>query len=164
MKTSRQTVDLSGYPDLVVIYLGMRVNTPRGVATLIRFGSKITASVEARPNGLLAHEPIIYSLFPPHIGMRQYWRDFESLERWTRQDPHRDWWQSFLQEPKGTSFWHETYLRRGAVEAVYINQRGDFGLGSFAPKCEARGSMFSSRKRAGLKGEPPVPAVREEDL
>ena len=25
-KVSRQTVDLSAYPDLVVIYLGMRVN------------------------------------------------------------------------------------------------------------------------------------------
>lgn len=29
MKVNRQTVDLSGYPDLVVIYLGMRVNTNR---------------------------------------------------------------------------------------------------------------------------------------
>jgi hypothetical protein len=26
-KVDRRTVDLSGYPDLVVIYLGMRVNT-----------------------------------------------------------------------------------------------------------------------------------------
>jgi hypothetical protein len=31
---NRQTVDLSGFPDLVVIYLGMRVNRPRGLRTL----------------------------------------------------------------------------------------------------------------------------------
>ena len=30
----RKTVDLSAYPDLVVIYLGMRVEEPRGIETL----------------------------------------------------------------------------------------------------------------------------------
>jgi hypothetical protein len=37
-KVDRRTVDLSGYPDLVVIYLGMRVNTLAGLKTLIGFG------------------------------------------------------------------------------------------------------------------------------
>ena len=80
----RTTVDLSSYPDLVVIYLGMRVNSPRGVATLVSFGQKIQKSVEAQPDGLLLHENLLFSLFPPHAGMRQYWRDFDSLERWAR--------------------------------------------------------------------------------
>ena len=42
MRTSvqRQTVDLSGFPDLVVIYLGMRVNRLTGLKTLIGFGPK----------------------------------------------------------------------------------------------------------------------------
>jgi hypothetical protein len=31
---ARNTVDLSEYPDLVVIYLGMRVEAPRGLETL----------------------------------------------------------------------------------------------------------------------------------
>jgi hypothetical protein len=34
----RRTVDLSAYPDLVVIYLGMRVRTLYGLKTLIGFG------------------------------------------------------------------------------------------------------------------------------
>ena len=38
---NRSTVDLSQYPDLVVIYLGMKVNSPRGLKTLISFGPKI---------------------------------------------------------------------------------------------------------------------------
>jgi hypothetical protein len=78
---NRTTADLSSYPDLVVIYLGMRVNAPSGLRTLISFGPKIRKSVEAQPDGLLLHENMLFSLFPPHAGMRQYWRDFDSLER-----------------------------------------------------------------------------------
>jgi hypothetical protein len=65
--TGRTTVDLSSYPDLVVIYLG-RVNAPRGLTTLISFGSKIRKSAEAQPDGLFLHENLLLSLFPPHAG------------------------------------------------------------------------------------------------
>src|SRR5271165_5055841 len=70
MKALRQTVDLSAYPDLVVVYLGMTVNALTGVKTLLGFGPKIEGSVAARPDGLLLHENIFYSLFPLHLGMR----------------------------------------------------------------------------------------------
>jgi hypothetical protein len=50
----RRTVNLSAYPDLVVIDLGLRVNALRGIARFLG-----------------------------------YWRDFESLERWPRSEPHR---------------------------------------------------------------------------
>ena len=56
MKALRQTVDLSAYPDLVVIYLGMTVNMLTGIKTLLGFGPKIEGSVAARPDGLLLHE------------------------------------------------------------------------------------------------------------
>src|SRR6202023_3104083 len=69
MKALRQTVDLSAYPDLVVVYLGMTVNMLTGVKTLFGFGPKIEGSVAARPDGLLLHENIFYSLFPLHGGM-----------------------------------------------------------------------------------------------
>ena len=74
-RVERQTVDLSKYPDLVVIYLGMRVNRIYGIKTLLGFGPKISSSVQAQPDGLLRHENFIFSLFPMHVGMRQYWRD-----------------------------------------------------------------------------------------
>jgi Domain of unknown function (DUF4188) len=57
---------------------------------LLSFGPKIRAAVESRPDGLLLHENLLYSLVPPHAGMRQYWRDFDSLERWARSLPHRN--------------------------------------------------------------------------
>jgi hypothetical protein len=38
-RPKRETVDLSAYPDLVVIYLGMRVNTITGIKTVLGFGA-----------------------------------------------------------------------------------------------------------------------------
>lgn len=161
---NRQTVDLSKYPDLVVIYLGMKVNVLRGIKTLLGFGPKIQQSVDAKPDGLLVHENFLFSLFPPHAGMRQYWRDFESLERWTRSEPHRIWWQNFLKDSGGTGFWHETYFIRGGMEAIYDDVPNPIGMMRFAEVKPARGPMFGARARAGRAGEAPIAPVKEGDL
>ena len=161
-KVNRLTVDLSGYPDLVVIYLGMKVRSLRGLKTVFSFGSKIAASVEAKPDGLLLHEQVFFSLLPPHAGMRQYWRDFQSLETWARSLPHQQWWQSFLKDSGGTGFWHETYFMRGGMEAIYDDLGAAFGFSAFAPTQAARGPMFSARQRLRLDGESPLqPPVGE---
>ncbi|MBI4000715.1 MAG: DUF4188 domain-containing protein, partial [Nitrospira defluvii] len=144
-RVDRRTVDLSSFPDLVVIYLGMRVNVLTGLKTLLGFGPKIARSVEARPEGLLLHENLLWSRVPPHVGMRQYWRDFTSLERWARSDPHRAWWQQFLRDSGGTGFWHETYFMRGGMEAVYDDMVKDLGFLRFADIHPARGARFSAR-------------------
>ena len=162
MKVNRRTVDLSQYPNLVVIYLGMRVHVVTGLKTLFGFGPRISASVADKPDGLLLHEPIIYSVFPLHGGMRQYWRDFESLERWSRSEPHKIWWQEFLRNSGGTGFWHETYFMRGGMEAIYDDIPVPFGMMKFAPVVSAQGPMFSSRHRLKLEGDPPPPPVSED--
>ena len=158
----RETVDLAGFPDLVVIYLGMRVNALTGIKTLLGFGPKIEASVKARPDGLLLHENLYFS--PRHFGMRQYWRDFESLEAWTRSEPHRVWWQKFLRDTGGTGFWHEAYFRRGGMEAVYADMSPRIGMAVFAPVMPARGAMFSARRRADQTGESAAPVIPEGEL
>jgi len=162
-KVNRVTVDLQSYPDLVVIYLGMRVNSLGGLATLFKFGPRIQASVDAKPDGLLLHESLIMGLFPPHLGMRQYWRDFESLERWSRTMPHQSWWQEFVRDSGGTGFWHETYFMRGGMEAIYDDVPVPLGLAKFAPHQPARGAMFSARRRARIEGEPTVAAPVPEE-
>ena len=164
-KVNRRTVDLTAYPDLVVIYLGMRVNRLAGIKTLFGFGPRIANSVSARPDGLLLHENFLFSMFPPHAGMRQYWRDFDSLERWARSDPHRQWWTQFLRDSGGTGFWHEAYFMRGGMEAVYDDMVATTGFLSFAPVTPARGPLFSARTRARVAGTPTVAApLNEEDL
>jgi hypothetical protein len=162
-KVQRRTVDLSAYPDLVVIYLGMRVNTLAGWKTLFGFGPRIAQSVQAPPDGLLLHETMLYSLFPPHLGMRQYWRDFATLETWARSEPHRAWWKQFLHDAGGTGFWHETYFMGGGMEAVYDDLARDIGFLCFAPVVEARGGMFSARGRARREGSAAAPGPVGED-
>jgi Domain of unknown function (DUF4188) len=165
MAVQRRTVDLSAYPDLVVIYLGMQVRTLFGIKTLAGFGPKIEKAAAARPEGLLHHEIFFWSLFPMHAGIRQYWRDFDCLERWARSDPHRIWWKNFLRDSGGTGFWHETYFMRGGIEAVYDDLGKPMGLLNFAPNIVAHGPMFSARQRAHLAGAPSIaPPVSEAEL
>ena len=79
---ARNTVDLSEYPDLVVIYLGMRVEAPRGLETLKAPRPQIEASVAEKPDGLLLNQRLIYSEDAPLVSTRQYWRDSELLLAW----------------------------------------------------------------------------------
>ena len=166
MKSSvnRQTVDLESYPDLVVIYLGMQVRTLRGLRTLLSFGPKLKQALAIKVPGLLHHEDVIWSIFPPHLGFRQYWQDFDSLESWSRSLPHKEWWQSFLRDSGGTGFWHEAYFMRGGMEAIYDDLPAKLGFATFAPVQIARGPMFSARHRLNIAGEATaLPVVPEEE-
>ena len=164
-KVERRTVDLSAYPDLMVVYLGLRVNALAGIKTLLGLGPQIADSVKGRPEGLLLHEDLLFSLFPVHVGMRQYWRDFEALESWTRSEPHRVWWKNFLHNSGGTGFWHETYALRGGFEAIYDDMPRPIGMMKFAPLQPARGSIFSARQRLRREGAEASPApATEADL
>jgi hypothetical protein len=140
----RRSVDLSGYPDLVVVYLGFRVARWRGLLALMGLSRGIAASVRSQPDGLLAHENLFFGL--THVGMRQYWRDLESLETFTRSEPHRTWWRDFSRDSKGSGFWHEAYGRRG-MEAIYVGMAAPTGLGLFAPERTPDGAFLSSRQR-----------------
>ena len=170
MAVDRATADLSAYPDLVMILLGMRVNTLTGVKTLLGFGPKIAKVGQDLPDGLLSHEIFLWSLLPPHAGIRQYWRDFAALEAWARTAPHREWWTAFLRNSGGTGFWHETYFMRGGIESVFDDIPKPIGLMRFAPRSVAKGSMFTARQRAAatnataFAGPAPAPVVTEEDL
>jgi hypothetical protein len=163
MKVNRQTVDLSPYPNLVVIYLGMRVNRLTGLKTLAGFGPRISNSVTAAPDGLLLHEYFLFSFFPMHLGMRQYWRDMDSLLAWSRSEPHRQWWKNFLRDSGGTGFWHETYFMQGGMEAIYDDVPKPVGFMRFAPIKPARGPMFGAAHRAA-KSQDVKPVVSEEEL
>jgi hypothetical protein len=164
---SRETTDLSGYPDLVVVYLGMKAHSFGGFLSLMKLGPQIMKAVERKPEGLLHHEGnIIMSLFPLHVAMREYWRDFESLEKWTRELPHMQWWKDFLARPTGVSFWHETYSIRGGIESVFLATKENGsrpGLLGFAPIVEPNAAMFSARRRLNREGSERAPVVGESE-
>ncbi|MGU3536510.1 DUF4188 domain-containing protein [Methylobacterium sp. A54F] len=147
-RTNERVPDFSGHPDLVVIYLGMRVGALRGLRTLLGFGPRIDRAGAGRPEGLLHYENnIIFSLFPLHVGMRWYWRDLDSLTAWAKSEPHRNWWRDYLKDSGGTEIWHETYHMRGGMEAIYLDVGRPVGFAGFLPMQPARGSM-ATRHRA----------------
>ena len=141
----RQSVDLSDFPDLVVVVLGLRVRRLRGLASLLGIGRGLTSIRKTPPEGLLADEQFLFGL--NHIGIRQYWRDLDCLERFTRSEPHKAWWRDFLHDSGGTGFWHESYSARGGIEGIYINMPGPVGLGRFAPARTPVGPFMSARGR-----------------
>jgi hypothetical protein len=142
----------------------MRVRSLHGLSKLMKTGRQISAAVAQAPDGLLLHESMLFSLLPPHAGMRQYWRDLDALERWTRELPHQEWWKDFLRDSAGTGFWHETYFLRGGMEAIYDDVDKPIGLMAFAPLERARGRMFSARNRLGLGDSTLAPVIAEDAL
>ncbi len=145
-RPDRESVDLSGYPDLVVVYLGFRVGTWRGLKALLGIGRGIAGIRREMPDGLLVHENLVFGL--NHIGMRQYWRDLESLEAFTRSEPHRTWWREFGGDRTGgTAFWHEAYRLSGGMEAIYVGLPEPIGLARFAGSRKPVGPFMSSRQR-----------------
>ena len=155
-KPIRETVDLSQYPDMVVIYLGMRVKTFKGLFTLIGSGPQIDKAGQEQPEGLLHYENnIIFSFFPLHVGMRWYWKDFESMEKWTRTETHMKWWKKFAKDTGGTGFWHETYFMQGGMQSVYVDLPNNVGFKAFAPTVPVKGSIYSARSKLNDQAEMP---------
>jgi len=141
----------------------MRVNRLTGLKTLLGFGPRIAKSVDAQPDGLLLHENLLFSMFPAHIGMRQYWRDLASLLAWSHSESHAQWWRNFLKGSGGTGFWHESYLMQGGMEAIYDDMTTPIGFMRFAPTKPARGAMFGAALRVA-KSQDVAPVITEQEL
>lgn len=151
---NRQSVDLAAYPDLVMIMLGFRLRGWRGLLSMRRIGPGLNRIERERPDGLLAQENMRFSL--THFGFRQYWRDMETLERFTRSEPHADWWRHIRELSAGAGFWHETYHAKGGAEALYVAMPEPVGLQRFAPERQPTGPFITARAR--VQGGAPAAA------
>ena len=117
---NRRTVDLSQYPGLVVIYLGMRVNRMAGLKTLAGFGPRISdLGRGAAGRTAVARE---LRLFPVPNACRYAsilaGNGVASL-RGRALSRIASGGRTFLRNSGGTGFWHETYLMQGGMEAIY---------------------------------------------
>ena len=137
----------------------MRVNAWTGFRRLLGLGPQIRNSVDQQPDGLLLHENL---LIPLHLGMRQYWRDWDSLERGPA-PPHRDWWKHFLRDSGGTGFWHETYFMRGGMEAIYDDVQRPAGFLTSRPPSR-HAAPCSPHGTAPAGGRAAAPVVEEAEF
>ena len=146
---NRTTVILSDYPDLVVIYLGMRVEQTRGPADApgARPADRGRRS-KSGPDGLPLHEQLMFAEEPLHWACVSTGATSGRSRRGRCELPHKDWWSTYLRDRGGTSFRHETYFRRGGIESMYVDVGDPLGLTAFAPAARPEGPMFSARARA----------------
>jgi hypothetical protein len=142
--STKVSPDLAPYPDLVVVYLGFRARGLRGIRRMMGLGAGFRSIKDNPPDGLLRNEFVLWGWM--HVGMRQYWRDLQSLETFTRSAPHSGWWREFGRGAGGTGFWHETYRRTGGIEGIYIDMPPT-GLGAFAPPRAPVGEFKTARQR-----------------
>ena len=142
----RQTVDLSAYPDLVAIYLGMRVEDPDGPRPSSRCPRRSSAVAE-QPDGLLLHRNAGYSAVPLHPGCAST-GVISPRSRRGRYPAAQALVAEYLRDPGGTAFWHETYFSKGGIEAIYDDVEPGVGMAAFAPVRHATGPMLGARERA----------------
>ena len=144
-----------GMEELCLVRLGFRVRKLRAWPFALRVGRAIdraAAEAIAAGAGLLSSETFLVGR--DHLGVIQYWRDFESLDAWSRRPPHSEWWGQALERMRtkgdfGIS--HETYLvPRAGVEAIAIDCPPT-GLFAFGATGEATGPMTTSRGRLGRR-------------
>ena len=158
----RHTAQLEG--DFVVFLIGMRLNRPwkvRHLPWFMRTMPRMLAELEADPSaGLLGYQQAV---FFGGLGVVQYWRSFEDLERYARNPgaSHLPAWREFnrrIRDSGDIGIWHETYrVRAGDYEAIYGNMPR-VGLGAFGAH-RPLGSASTAAQRTGVRPDDRAPVT-----
>jgi hypothetical protein len=149
----RVTAQIDG--DFVVFLIGMRINKLWKVhkwLPVVRAMRAMIRELEARPeSGFLGHVMTLGVIV-------QYWRSFEHLEAYARDQNQLHWpaWIDFNRRVGGSradvGIWHETYkVRAGEYECVYSGMP-PFGLAKASRSTDAVGHLESARGRLGTAG------------
>jgi len=112
----------------------MRINKPlmlhKWLPGAMAMGPMLKSLSQDPSSGFLGGEPILY---PGGIGVIQYWRSTEDLERFARapSETHLKAWQRFnkaVGKDGSVGIWHETYsVAAGGYKTIYANMPR-FGL------------------------------------
>ncbi len=150
----------------VVLLLGIRINHFhlfwKWIPTVLASFPMVYSLVRHRAAGFLGGQAFF---FRPGLGIVQFWRSFDDLERFARSKKHPHlrgwrWYNRSIGSSGSVGLWHEVFLvRPGCQEAMYDNMPL-FGLGRTAkhvPATEQQGA----RLRLGEKNAPGEPAPAE---
>ena len=161
LHNGRFTADVEG--DFVVLLIGMRFNNPlkvRGWLPVARAMPRMLKVLDKHPElGCLSHHQWVGRT----TMMVQYWRDFDSLNRFARDRdlPHLEPWRRFnraVAASDDVGIWHETYqVRAGEYEVIYGNMP-EFGLAratKHVPLAQ-RGQSAAARIGASATDDPAI--------
>jgi hypothetical protein len=144
----RVTAKIDG--DFVVFLIGMRINKPLKLhkwLPVFLAMPRMIRELERHPeSGFLGHTMNIGVIV-------QYWRSFEHLEAYARDQNQSHWpaWVAFNKRVGNSrgdvGIWHETYrVRAGEYECVYSGMP-PFGLAKASATVDAIGPLESARGR-----------------
>jgi hypothetical protein len=146
----RMTAVVEG--EFVVFLVGMRINKLWKIhkwLPVVMAMPKMLRELYQNPElGLISHE----SWFGRTIILVQYWKSFEHLEKYSRNQNsnHLPAWASFngnIGTNGDVGIWHETYLsNKGSYECIY-NNMPQFGLGKVGDHVPAEGKLKSASGR-----------------
>ena len=159
VRPGRYTADIEG--DFVVFLIGMRFNHPLRIRKWLPVATAMPKMLKV----LNLHPELGCLGFQQWFGrttiLVQYWRDFDSLDRFARDKdlPHLEPWRQFnraVRDSGEVGIWHETFrVRAGEYEAVYGNMPV-FGLaaaGTHVPAAR-KGNTAAARIGASTTDEP----------
>jgi hypothetical protein len=163
-KVERKTVDLSGFPNLVVIYLGMRVNRMTGHQDAARlWPPRFLPPQPPSPPACSRTRPSSIPYFRRTSGCGNTGAIWNPCWHGPAPIPIGNGGNPSFNNSGGTGFWHETYFRTGGMEAIYDDIPKPVGFMRFAPVVSARGAMFGAANRAG-QAPSAVPVLSEQEL
>ena len=157
----RFTAEIDG--DFVVFLIGMRLNHPLRVRAWWPVATampRMLRTIGEHPElGCLGSQ----QWFGRTTLVLQYWRDFESLDRFARDRtlPHLEPWRRFnraVRDCGDVGIWHETFqVRAGAYEAIYANMPV-FGLAAAAGHAPIgrKGQTAATRIGVAAQAQPVV--------
>ena len=149
--------------DFVVFLIGARINRPlkihKWLPVAIAMPRMLRVLDEHPELGCLGYQ----QWFGRTTGMVQYWKDFESLDRFAREQdlPHLEPWRRFnraVRDSGDVGIWHETFrVRAGEYEAIYGNMP-IFGLAAATAHVPiaVKGQSAAARIGVSVDERPPV--------
>ena len=150
----RVSAEIDG--EFVVFIIGMRINKPWKIGSWLPVATampRMLVELAQQPDLGLLHVRSHFGF--PNIMSIQYWRSFDHLEAYARNQSaaHLPAWQAFNKQVGSNGdvgIWHETYaIAPGRYEAIY-NNMPRFGLGMAGELVDAAGYRNEARKR--MKG------------
>lgn len=152
IRNERLTADYGD--DIVVIIIGMRINHYLKINKWLPVAKAMPRMLKElsadKASGFIGAEMLRKNLRTPVL--IQYWRDFESLEKYARARDREHWpaWLAFnkaIGTDGSVGIFHETYsVKAHAYETIYGNMP-PFGLGRFTGLVPATGNRNEARSR-----------------
>jgi len=152
----RYTADMPD--DFVVFIIGMRFNRPWKIHKWVPVAAampRMLKVLDQHPElGCLGYQ----QWFGRTTALIQYWRDFDSLDRFARDRdlPHLEPWRRFnraVRDSGDVGIWHETFrVGVGQYEALYGNMPV-FGLAAATAHVPVGSKAHSAAARIGASKE-----------